>query len=198
MNRNTTIVILILLFLFFLRSKKGKKISILPNDDVYKPNCLDTSQLSLDCLSKTCLEKYDIMECKKQEWINFASGLSVKSSQNDTAYRGKRNEYLFAVNNFLACLYNMNNISPKPVLDPGYGTAFTQYTQVVASNIVDNEDDPVVRYDPYNDVAHWNPTDQYYLPYIYQIDDWILESANDQGLGQRGTVFDFSDIEFTC
>ena len=74
MNRNTTIVILILLFLFFLRSKKGKKISILPNDDVYKPNCLDTSQLSLDCLSKTCLEKYDIMECKKQEWINFASG----------------------------------------------------------------------------------------------------------------------------
>ena len=158
---------------------------------------MDISQLSLDCFSQDCLEKYDIMECKKQEWINFASGLSVKSSQNDTAYRGKRNEYLFAVNNFLACIHNSKNITPKPVVDPSYGTAFTQYTYVVASNI-SPELDPALRYDPYNDVAHWNPTDQFYLPYIYQIDDWILESANDQGLGKRGTVFDFSDIEFTC
>ena len=181
-----SILIIVLIFLYFWWTRRGKY--------VYGGSEEIHPDKWFLCFEEKCLESYNKMEQSKVDWFTFSSGLSIQSSQNDTDFSVKINEYLKSVHNFLICLYEMDNINPQPELDPNAGS---QFPHVVNSKISSSYD-PIIRYDPYQVIADWMPDGQYYEPYIYQTDNWIFDSANEQGLGARGVIFDFNKVSWNC
>lgn len=189
------IILALILYWWFGRKGASKKAQIV--DDVI-------SGSSNICSS--CATKYAEMELAKQDLFDYweankdvGGGDPLPSAQMTPltiVYRGLLNDYLRSVKLFLECLEN-NNITPRADYSPSSDfPANTHFTHIVYFNVY-NSMYPAERLDPYLAVARWSPSDPYFIPSQYY-GTWLRERANLKDFGERGLVFDFSDVVWNC
>ena len=207
MNRNYSYILILLILWYWYNNKKTKKTESVFSDGGSSDggsgdggssggDGAETIISNFPC--QECAEKYNSVEIALDNWINQSKLLMIKSSANDTTFRGLRNEYLLKVHNFINCIKLSGSITPEVLSNANYGSNGFSYTNIVYSNI-SNSQDPIIRYDPYNVVGRWDVNSPYYQPSSFDMNTINLlklnANINDAG---SGVIFNLLNINWSC
>jgi len=213
MNRNTTIFIILILMLLFLRNRRKivKNIKTISNyDDLdcsFVAQNIPPSKLeNIRCLGCDGVELLDKVELAKFNFIYNPYKNDVVSAQNDALYMQLYDQYADAMFNFLDWLATTNettdrNITPTIERKNSSYNLPSSDPRVLKPYPVMNSfgQSPIARYNPMANETYFGTNGSYVYPFVY-LPSFIHDNAQlrPQGGGAKNGIVNLADIQWSC